>query len=211
MTQDDLNTPTAESQSNTLGLVGFIVSIVGLLTGGCLAPIGLVLSIIAVFKQPRGFAIAGIVISLIGLLVFLVLLLPVVLVFVAIGVAGALISQTIGEFTGPLNNYYDTNGTYPATLDEVGIDLSVLDEAYGGGWQYNRAADGQSFTIVGPGPDGQLDTEDDFTIAVDRTRYTGTVGGRQVFDVNFGGGDGAESSAPATPDTPAPDAEPDAG
>ena len=211
MTQDDLNTPIAESQSNTLGLVGFIVSIEGQITGGCLEPIGLVLSIIAVFKQPRGFAIAGIVISLIGLLVFLVLLLPVVLVFVAIGVAGALISQTIGEFTGPLNNYYDTNGTYPATLDEVGIDLSVLDEAYGGGWQYNRAPDGQSFTIVGPGPDGQLDTEDDFTIAVDRTRYTGTVGGRQVFDVNFGGGDGAESSAPATPDTPAPDAEPDAG
>ncbi|MEO0484246.1 MAG: DUF4190 domain-containing protein [Planctomycetota bacterium] len=211
MTQDDLNTPIAESQSNTLGLVGFIVSIVGLITGGCLAPIGLVLSIIAVFKQPRGFAIAGIVISLVGLLLFVVILLPIIGLILLAGVAIAAVTEAIDDFTGPLNNYYDTNGAYPATLDEVGIDLSVLDEAYGGGWQYNRAPDGQSFTIVGPGPDGQLDTEDDFTIAVDRTRYTGTVGGQQVFDVNFGGGDGAESSAPQTPDTPAPDAEPDAG
>jgi len=201
VTSKDFDAPMVEKQSNTLGLVGFIVSLVGLvLTGGCLSIVGLILSIIAVFKQPRGFAIAGIVIGLIGSLLFLVVLVPIIGVIVLVGVALAAVTDAVSDFAEPLNNYYDANGAYPATLSEVGLDLAVLDDAYGGGWQYNRAPDGQSFTIVGPGPDGQFDTEDDFTIEASRTRYTGTVGGREVFDIDVGDLNGG---APAsTPDAP---------
>ena len=45
-------------QSNTLGVIGFILALTC-----CLAPMGLLLSLIAVFKPPRGFAIAGLIIS----------------------------------------------------------------------------------------------------------------------------------------------------
>jgi hypothetical protein len=45
-------------QSNTLGVVGFVLSVTC-----CLAPLGFLLSLIAVFKPPRGFAIAGLLIG----------------------------------------------------------------------------------------------------------------------------------------------------
>jgi len=52
-----------QSQSNGLGIAGFIVSLVGWLTCGLLCPVGLILSVIGLFKQPRGMAIAGSVIG----------------------------------------------------------------------------------------------------------------------------------------------------
>ncbi len=53
--------------SNGLGVAGFVVSLVGLVT--CLwiiCPIGLILSFIAMFRRPRGMAIAGFIIGLLG-------------------------------------------------------------------------------------------------------------------------------------------------
>lgn len=55
--------PPAE---NGVGLAGFIVSLVGFLTCGCISPLGLFLSLIGACFAPRGFAIAGIVLGLIG-------------------------------------------------------------------------------------------------------------------------------------------------
>ena len=54
-------------ERNALGLAGFITSLVGLL-GGCVSPISFLLSLFALGKRPRGFAIAGLVLSLVGLL-----------------------------------------------------------------------------------------------------------------------------------------------
>jgi hypothetical protein len=55
--------------SNDLGLAGFIVSLLGLvLSGGLLCPVGLVLSAMALRREPRGFAVAGFVIGLVGTL-----------------------------------------------------------------------------------------------------------------------------------------------
>src|SRR5688572_12689736 len=52
--------------SNGMGMAGFIVSLIGLLTCGLLAPIGLLLSLLGLLKRPRGFALAGLIISVIG-------------------------------------------------------------------------------------------------------------------------------------------------
>lgn len=54
-------------EKNSLGLAGFITSLLGLL-GGCVSPISFLLSLFALGKRPRGFAIAGLLISLVGLL-----------------------------------------------------------------------------------------------------------------------------------------------
>ena len=78
------------SKSNGIGTAGFVLALIALVF--CLVPIlngivwflGLVLSAIGVFKQPRGLAIAGLAISLIGIII----LLSVVGLFAA-GAAGA--------------------------------------------------------------------------------------------------------------------------
>ena len=67
-------------KTNGIGLAGFIISLLCLL--GFWVPvanwimwiIGLIFSLIGVFKKPRGFAIAGLCISLASLLMILVVL-----------------------------------------------------------------------------------------------------------------------------------------
>ena len=56
----------APQPANTLGLAGFITSVVGILFGGLLCPVGLILSLVALGRPPRGFAVAGAVIGLLG-------------------------------------------------------------------------------------------------------------------------------------------------
>ncbi len=55
-------------RSNGLGVAGFVTSLVGLLTCGVLSPFGLMLSVPALVRGPRGFAMAGTVLGLIGTL-----------------------------------------------------------------------------------------------------------------------------------------------
>ena len=67
-------------QKNGLGLAGFILALIALfldwipLIGWVLWLLGAIFSIIGLFKQPRGFAIAGFVISFFGLIILLVVL-----------------------------------------------------------------------------------------------------------------------------------------
>ena len=65
------------SKSNGLGTAGFVLALLALLL--CWIPVlnfilwilGLLFSLIGVFKQPRGFAIAGLIISFIGIIITL--------------------------------------------------------------------------------------------------------------------------------------------
>lgn len=73
-----------QKESNGTGTAGFVLSIISLflgwipLLGWLLWILGLIFSFIGIFKKPRGFAIAGLIISLIGLIL---------LVFIFIGLA----------------------------------------------------------------------------------------------------------------------------
>lgn len=70
---------THQSQSNGIGTAGFIVTILAIIL--CWIPIlgqilwflGLIFSFVGIFKKPKGLAIAGLVISLIGLMVFIII------------------------------------------------------------------------------------------------------------------------------------------
>ncbi|NSW57058.1 MAG: DUF4190 domain-containing protein [Armatimonadetes bacterium] len=67
-------TPPEPPHDDTMGIVGLVFSIVGLLSCGCLpilCPVGLILSIIAQNKRQTGVTIAGIVLGIIGTLVFI--------------------------------------------------------------------------------------------------------------------------------------------
>lgn len=60
------NVVYVQRQSNSMGLAGFIISLVGWVSCGVLCPIGLVLSLIGLRKQPRGFAVAGVILGGLG-------------------------------------------------------------------------------------------------------------------------------------------------
>ena len=63
-----------EKQSNGMGTAGFVLSLIALLL--CWVPVldwilwflGMIFSFVGVFKKPRGLAIAGLVISFIGII-----------------------------------------------------------------------------------------------------------------------------------------------
>lgn len=67
-----------QKKGNGLGTAGFVLALLGLLL--CWIPIldwilwllGVIFSFIGVFKAPRGLAIAGLVISFIGLIILIV-------------------------------------------------------------------------------------------------------------------------------------------
>lgn len=67
-------------KTNGMGIAGFVVSLLTLL--GCWVPIlnwimwflGFLFSIIGIFKKPRGFAIAGLCISLVTFIIIIALL-----------------------------------------------------------------------------------------------------------------------------------------
>lgn len=61
-----------QPQSNTIGMAGFIMSLLSLLTCGILFPLGLIFSFIGCFYKPRGFALAGLAISLGSILVLVI-------------------------------------------------------------------------------------------------------------------------------------------
>jgi hypothetical protein len=67
-----------EKKSNGMGIAGFVLALVALflgwipILGWVLWLLGLIFSFIGIFKSPKGFAIAGLVISLIGIIFLLV-------------------------------------------------------------------------------------------------------------------------------------------
>lgn len=54
---------------NLLGVVGFTLSLVSLLTIGCLSPVSGLISFIALKKEPRSLALAGLIISILEMAV----------------------------------------------------------------------------------------------------------------------------------------------
>lgn len=67
-----------EKKSNGLGTAGFILALIALffgwipLFGWIIWVLGFIFSFIGIFKSPRGLSIAGLVISLIGIILLLV-------------------------------------------------------------------------------------------------------------------------------------------
>lgn len=69
-----------DKKSNTMGTAGFVLALVAFVL--CWIPVlnwilwilGVIFSVIGVFKMPRGLAIAGLVISFIGLIVIVAVL-----------------------------------------------------------------------------------------------------------------------------------------
>jgi hypothetical protein len=153
-------------QENTLGLVGFIASLVGLFF--CVAaPIGLILSLMGLRQQPKGFAIAGAIIGGITTLFYLAIVAmygAVIAACIGIGAAAQPMIQTmgkLGEARQAIENARSPDGSYPGQAEGDALIAGKTDY-----WQmplrYEPTADG--YVVRSAGPDKQFNTTDDLTM-----------------------------------------------
>ncbi|MCA9311125.1 MAG: DUF4190 domain-containing protein [Phycisphaerales bacterium] len=175
--QDEFGTQSPQTQSNTLGMVGFILAF-------CLSPIGLVLSAIALRKQPRGFAIGGVIVGLLG-----------TIAWVAFGIMigfGALIGIKVGEgmmdyqlISNALEADLGNNGEYPADLSALAVDSSALMDPWGTEWRYEKTSTG--YTLTSACRDGAFDTDDDIVLRPNMTQDELSTAFSQALARSFGG------------------------
>lgn len=155
------------SSENTLGLLGFIFSLVGVFF--CFAaPVGLLLSLMGLRKEPRGLAVAGSIIggflSLIyGVIVAIYGAIILTMVAACIGVTAFAVPQaqtisTMRQAAEQIENSKDADGAYPD--EAAGNQLIAGSKDY---WQQDLRYEptGDGFVIRSAGPDKQFDTSDD--------------------------------------------------
>ena len=64
--------PMPPAESNPMGVAGFVCSIIGLISCGLASPIAVILSVIGMQRNPKGFATAGAIIGGVGTMMFIV-------------------------------------------------------------------------------------------------------------------------------------------
>ncbi len=157
--------------SNGIGITGFVVSLSGLLLcAGFLCPIGLLLSLIGLGKEPRGFAIAGTIIGLLGSLIALFIVLAIAGV---ISTGGSMFNffssqwqtqMTMDSASWEIDRHYtNNNNTLPDQATGTGI---IANNGYYDDWgmllEYRPVTGSTSdYEIVSAGPDMQFGTNDD--------------------------------------------------
>lgn len=101
-----------QPDENGLGLASFIVSILGLVSAGILSPVGAVMGLIAIRREPRGFAIAGLVIGLVGS-IWICLVSALFLAFfgvMGVGLASMVMSLVYTQIEQGLNTLTNASG-----------------------------------------------------------------------------------------------------
>jgi hypothetical protein len=165
--------PVAER--NTLGLVGFIISLVGLvLTGGILCPIGLILSLVAIGRQPRGFAIAGVILGFLGTCggVLAVLVFgAVILAALGIGAAAMFVAMAepermeitidMAQIAERIEQERHRGDYLPASLTALNLPSETLVDPWGNNYEYTLTEEKPGYDIISYGPDGQIASLDD--------------------------------------------------
>lgn len=149
-------------ESNTLGLAGFIVSLVGWVTCGLLCPVGTLLCLFAMKRRPRGFAVAGLIVGGIGS----ALLLLFVLAFFVLPLVGlTLPAVEHARQTGNIlmaevmiEDIYDDTGALPSD-DQMAQELSQRGRT-SDDIRYEKLSE-TTYKLTVPGLDQQFGTSDD--------------------------------------------------
>ena len=171
---------TATRDNNTIGLVGFVLSLVGLI-GCCFQPAalvslaGLILSIIGLSRRPRGLAIAGTILGIIGLAGVLIIFLMVGVAIVAFvplmiaiaALAGPEIETAVEQaiLEQAVARYVDETGSIPVDLSQIpDLEEKLRTDPWGTLYRLDVIDPGtEDFLIRSAGEDKVFDTEDDIT------------------------------------------------
>jgi hypothetical protein len=174
--------PAVQQQTNGLGLAGFICSLIGLVlgvatgVGGLLSIVGLIMSLIALGREPRGFAIAGVILGLLGSCLGLILIFFLgvgLLALIGVGVAAiALSNAEQTEITSDMltmaveiTQYEEQQGALPATLDQIDVAQARRIDPWGNAYEYHFIDEPPGFELISRGEDGQAGTEDDIVLS----------------------------------------------
>jgi hypothetical protein len=146
---------------NAAGIFGLVFSLFGLLTCGLFSPVALVVSLLAMRKEPRVAAIAGVIISLVGMLLML-LIAGLLLIGMAmyghgnIGYGGELLWDN-----AMIQVHIEEYGTIPQTLAELNLPAGMETDPWGNPYVYTVFPDGLDYKLETMGPDGIYGTSDD--------------------------------------------------
>jgi hypothetical protein len=169
------------AQSNGLGVFGFFVALIGLfIPTGIVALLGLVLSLAAIGRAPRGFATCGVMIGLFGTLAWLGLMLVALVVglvaVVGVAIAGAagfvLMQPEVVEVTSDMVNvaiaaqdYEQEHDELPADITALAIGVAARIDPWGQPYRFVLCEEEPGFDVVSGGPDGLMDTGDDVRLS----------------------------------------------
>lgn len=151
--------------SNGMGVAGFVCSLLGLLSCGLLSPFGLLFSFIGMFKAPRGLAVAGFVMGVIGSawIFVAVFFVGIAAIAAALGLEDAAATvkhvSDAAQIHQAIIEYERANGSPPADLDALGLDDALRLDGWGQPYHIEYA-DGM-VTIISNGPDMMPGTDDD--------------------------------------------------
>jgi hypothetical protein len=199
----------AKQPVNGWGIAGFVTSIIGLLTCGLLNIISLPVSLVGLCFKPRGFAIAGTVISCLGCALLALLgwgivagILGLKQVVTEAG-KGIETVAALGEATAKIEAYRAEHNMLP---DGIEGNKLIIDRKDAWGQSLRYELSGSTYIIRSAGPDQQFDTPDDLKSNEHQADTNITI---------EGGGDGMpEGPIVIPPDsntTPTPEAPPGEG
>lgn len=147
----------APRKSNVLGIVGFILAF-------CVSPIGLILSLVALARPPRGFAVAGTIVGLLGSAAWAL----VIFVFVVFGPAAVSIFENTSDYAQIARaiDAYKTNnaGALPPDLAALNLPADVLEDHEGNAYAYSMDPATGEWSITFIGWDGMPDTGDEVVL-----------------------------------------------
>lgn len=181
---------------NGLGIAGFVVSIVGVLTCGTLSLISLPLSLIALAWKPRGMAIAGTVISLVGCGIFGLIGYGTVMGFLYVKQGVENFDRTVtnsvrlGEAERKIVEYQAKHNALP---DPVTGNKLIVDIKDAWDTQLRYDVNNDKFVIRSAGPDKEFDNSDD--VKSSEKMF-------ELDDVKIETGDGAIDGPVVIPDIP---------
>lgn len=168
-------------ERNGLGVVGFLIALVGLfIPTGLVALLGLLISLVALGRAPRAFAGLGVIIGLFGTAIWLALMILAVFGVLAVGAvavvfaAGAFIltQPEIIEVTSDMLNttivvaeYEKEHDELPGDVSALGLGVSTQIDPWGNAYQYTLVDAEPGFDIVSSGGDGEFGTDDDMALS----------------------------------------------
>ncbi len=166
---------------NALGVFGFLIALVGLfIPTGIVSLLGLVLCLAAIGRSPRGFAIFGVILGLLGSLFWLIVMIGALILgliaafFGAIFVAGAfmLVQPEVVEVTTDMINvaiavqdYAQQNDEMPEEIDLLSLGVASSTDPWGKPYKLVLIDDEPGFDVISNGPDGVFDTRDDVLLS----------------------------------------------
>ena len=159
--------PLVVVERNTIGLIGLVLSLLGLLTCGLLSPLGLVTSLVGLVRAPRMWAIWGVVLGVVGTIWFFWYGATMVL-----GVRqtpavrqrvetqrGDATSEFVEQLAGLIRVWHAEQGELPP--DEMGQQLLAGRQDLWARTPRYRVLAADRFEIRSAGPDQQFETDDD--------------------------------------------------